>query len=136
MMSRIRIAVPLAILVLVATGCARGGDVKAGGPTEDPATPITISEPAEGATVSGTITVAGEARVFEGTVVLRLRDPDGTVALTTFTTATEGAPGRGTWSIDIRMPSGPAGTYTIEAVEESAEDGSDAFVTSRRVQVA
>lgn len=141
-MRLMRTTVLLGVLALLAAACSSEGGLATGGPTpsptgsaaDEPLERITITEPHEGAAVSDSVTVGGEASVYEATVVLRVRDPEGAVALATFTTATAAAPDRGTWSMRIQMPSGPAGTWTIEAVEESAEDGSDAFVTSRHVE--
>ena len=110
------------------------GRVPSNEPTE--VARITITTPQEGAVVAGTITIGGEASVFEANVTIRLLDPNGTLRRETFATATEGAPGRGDWSTEIRIPNQPKGTWTIEAVEVSAEDGSDAYVTARHVRVA
>ena len=101
---------------------------------EDVLAPITITAPAEGAEVTGTVTVEGEATVFEANVTLRLQGPDGTTLERTFATASEGAPGRGTWSKEIELPEEP-GIYTIAAVEISAEDGRDLFTATRSIQV-
>jgi len=98
--------------------------------------PITIAEPAEGDSVPATVEVRGDAMVFEANVVLRLRGPDGTVATTTHTTASIGAPERGTWSIEVTIPGESGEIWTIEAVEISAEDGSDSFVMTRAVKLA
>ena len=99
--------------------------------------PITIDEPREEAEVSGRVLVSGDATVFEATVTLRLRDPSGVIVQETFATASIGAPGRGGWSTSLTFPdSAIPGTWTIEAVEVSAEDGADAFVQTRRVQVS
>lgn len=105
-------------------------------PDDEVLAPITIEEPEEGDTVPATITVSGEASVFEANVLVRLRAPDGSVAFTDNTTASIGAPERGTWSMRVTIPGQPGETWTIEGVEESAEDGSDAFVVTRKVVIA
>lgn len=94
--------------------------------------PITIDAPEEGAEVARTFTVRGEATVFEANVVLRVRDGDGAVVTTTNATASIGAPERGTWRKRLTLPNEP-GSYTIEAIEESQEDGGDSFVMTRVV---
>jgi len=98
--------------------------------------PITIDEPAEGATVSGSVAVSGTAQVFEANVIWRLRDATGAIVVDDFTTASAGAPGRGNWSDRITLPSvDEPQVMTIEAVEESGEDGSDFFVQTREIEV-
>ena len=99
---------------------------------EDVLAPITIISPEEGATVSRTFTVTGEASTFEANVVVRVRDSSGDVIQTTFTTASKGAPERGTWRKELTLPDAPGG-YTIEAVEEDAEQGGDFFVMTRSI---
>lgn len=141
-MRLMRAIILLSVLALLAAACSSEGGLATGGPApsptqsaaDEPLQRITITEPREGATVSDALTVSGNASVYEATVALRVLDPEGAVALATFTTATAAAPDRGTWSMRIQMPNGPAGTWTIEAAEESAEDGSDAFVASRQVE--
>jgi hypothetical protein len=99
--------------------------------------PITVWSPSEGARVDGgSIDVTGEASTFEANVVVRLKDASGRVIVRTSTTAAQGAPGRGAFTKTISFtPPGSPETWTLEAVEESAEDGSDFFVESRHIRV-
>ncbi len=95
--------------------------------------PITIEEPREGEEVSGRVQISGEARVFEANVTIRILDAGGEVVEERSTPASAGAPERGGWSTEFTFPA--PGTWTIEAVEISAQDGSDAFVQTRSVEV-
>jgi hypothetical protein len=98
--------------------------------------PITISAPREGDEVSDSVTIAGEATVFEATVEVRLRGADGSVTDPAFTTATRGAPERGTWTITLPLPEVDAPrAWTIEAFERSAQDDSVRFITTRAVTI-
>lgn len=99
--------------------------------------PITVWSPTEGARIDGNaIVVSGEASTFEANVGLRVKDASGKIVVQTSATAAKGGPGRGafTKTITFTPPDSPE-TWTLEAVEESAEDGSDFFVESRRVRV-
>lgn len=104
-------------------------------PDDDALAPVTITEPSEGATVSGRTLLRGEASTVEANVVIRLLDADGEVLQQTNATASVGGPGRGPWQLRITMLSDP-GEYTIEAAEEDLEEGGDFFVTTRTVVVA
>jgi hypothetical protein len=101
--------------------------------------PITITEPAmarDGATArAGEVVLRGEATVFEATVGIRVRGPDGDLVVEDFTTASEGAPGRGTW--DYRVTLGEPGAYTVEVSEDDPSDGEGRppFVTTRVIDV-
>jgi hypothetical protein len=98
--------------------------------------PITIDDPTEGATTSGTVTVSGTAQVFEANVQWRLIDASGAVVTDGFTTASAGAPQRGGWADTISLPSvDEPQIMTIEAFELSAEDGSELFVQTRHIEV-
>lgn len=84
--------------------------------------PVTFTSHTYGEEVApGTVTVAGEARVFEAHVGLRLIDPDGTVVDESWTTASDGPPDRGDWTatFDLDRP----GTWTVEAAESDPSDG-------------
>lgn len=74
----------------------------------------------------GNYTVAGQARVYEGTVQYEVED--GHFILDEgFTTASEGGPGWGIFKIDIQIPPEDLpeyGSVRIVLFEESAEDGS------------
>lgn len=86
---------------------------------------IWVTSPAPGARVKSPLEVRGSARVFEGTVNLRLVDQDGKRLAETFTTATDGAPGRGDFvtSLTFTPPRGEKGY--LEVFWQSPEDGSE-----------
>jgi len=104
-------------------------------PTLGPQDPITITQPVNGAVVQRTFIARGLAEVFEGTVIIRIHDARGDLVLEGFTTAASGVE-RSPWEIELTVPGGVTGTITLSAVEESSEDGSDAFVTSVTVTLA
>lgn len=83
--------------------------------------PIQISSINESSVLSSTFTISGQSCTFEANVVWRLSD-DGVVLKEGFTTATTSCPDRGDWSISFEnlVP----GTYRIQALEYSAENGS------------
>jgi hypothetical protein len=83
--------------------------------------PIQISSLNEGAQLTASLTVSGQACTFEANVVWKLLQ-ENTVVKEGFTTATSGCPDRGDWSISFDNLE--AGEYTIQTVEYSAEDGS------------
>jgi hypothetical protein len=112
------------------------------GPQEDGATPsptlssaspmpttegpfITVDAPSEGDTVAVPVHVEGRARVFEGTVLVAVKDAGGDVLCEMIAQATMAAPGVGTWAVDLAFPppSGPTDA-TVEAYSESPRDGS------------
>ena len=80
---------------------------------------VQIDEPRQGATVTSPVTVTGEAAVFEGTVLWRVLDDEGTETQSGFTNTSEGqalAP----FSFDVDL--GP-GTHTIEVFEDDVSGG-------------
>lgn len=83
--------------------------------------PIQISSLNEGSELASVFTIAGQACTFEANVVWKL-SRDGVVVKEGSTTATTSCPDRGDWSISFEnlVP----GTYRIQALEYSAEDGS------------
>jgi hypothetical protein len=83
--------------------------------------PIQISSVNQGAELSSSITISGQACTFEANVVWKLSQ-DGKVLQEGFTTASSGCPERGQWSITLSDL--PWGNYTFAALEYSAEDGS------------
>jgi Immunoglobulin-like domain of bacterial spore germination/Sporulation and spore germination len=83
--------------------------------------PIQISSLNEGAKLSSTFTVSGQACTFEANVVWKLLRED-IVVQEGFATATTGCPDRGEWSISFKNLD--LGDYKIQAIEYSAEDGS------------
>jgi hypothetical protein len=102
--------------------------------------PITITEPAYGpdgaTTTTGELVFRGRVRVFEATLGVRLRGPEGDIEVEDVTTASEGAPGRGTR--EYRVTVDEPGGYTLEVSEDDPSDGEGRppFVTTRTVGVA
>ena len=92
-------------------------------PDESAISPVTITTPHHRQPVAaGTITARGTANVFEATVLLTLRDPDGKVAKRTFTTATCGTGCRGDWKRTFRNVTKP-GRWTLVAAASDPSDG-------------
>jgi hypothetical protein len=101
---------------------------------EDP--PIVLTEPVPGSTVRGAVVMRGTANVFEAHLGLRVRDPSGRLLASTWTTATCGTGCRGTFEKVIALPDSVRGDLVVEAVEPSAEDGSDLHVVTSRIHRA
>lgn len=97
--------------------------------------PVTITNPVDGQTipVGSTITLTGQATVFEATVVIEVAGPSGTE--TAFTTATEGAPGRGTYTHELVFDEPGTYTITVSASDPSDGEGPPPFSTSITVDV-
>ncbi len=93
--------------------------------------PVWISYPANGATVATTFKFGGEASIFEANVSWRIL-MNGGVLKTGYSMADKGAPERGLWEASVMLQ---PGTYTIEAYEVSAKDGSATYVDSKVVTV-
>jgi len=81
--------------------------------------PIQIEFPGQGDMVSGPLTVSGRSATFEANVVWRVKQ-DGEVVEKGFTTSEGANGGFGPFTFNVDLP---PGNYTIEAYEESAEDG-------------
>lgn len=86
---------------------------------------IVVTEPLVGTQVSSSpLLVRGHARVFEGTVQLRLEDGHNVLART-FTTATAGGPAWGEFEIELEFETPTSPGLTLTVFEESARDGSE-----------
>jgi hypothetical protein len=130
---RLLLALPLlTALVLLLVAC---GTAEAPSPTAVPATatppttpsgpPITIDSPAEGETVMVPVKVAGTASVFEGTLMVAVRDSEGRVLCEVVATASEGAPGRGEYDVSLGLPPPDEETSAeVVAYTRSPKDGS------------
>lgn len=86
---------------------------------------IWVTHPAENQLISIPLLVKGNARVFEGTVYVRLVDKNGKVLAEGHTTALEGAPGRGDFELRLKFEPPPAGQGFLEVFEISAKDGGE-----------
>lgn len=98
--------------------------------------PITLWTPLQGARSSGSLRLTGEASTFEANVGIILRDASGKVVKQTSTTAAISAPDRGTFDATITfMPPSTAQTWTLQVIEDSAQDGSVVFMEDREIKV-
>lgn len=86
---------------------------------------ITISEPAEGATVSGTFTAAGKANSFEATVDWRILDGDGNEVLTGFATAEGWMDKLYPWRTEVDVSSLEPGGYVFVAATDDPSGGAE-----------
>jgi hypothetical protein len=93
--------------------------------------PVWITAPADGETVGRTVTMAGEATVYEATVAWEIRRGSKLVQ-NGYATAELGAPGRGTWRQRLTLP---PGSYQVQAFEVSPKDGSRQALDSKRITV-
>lgn len=74
--------------------------------------------------------------MFEGTVLIRIRDAQGTIIGKSFTTADAGAPARGKYSTEVSFTApATAQNGTVEVYEESARDGSERNLISVPVRL-
>lgn len=93
--------------------------------------PVWITHPANSATVPTSFTFGGEAHVFEAQVSWRIL-MNGGVLKTGYAMADKGSTERGLWQASIVLA---PGTYTIEAYEMSAKDGSATYTDTKIVTV-
>jgi hypothetical protein len=84
---------------------------------------IFVEAPGVGAVVSSPVTLAGTARVFEGSFIARLVDASGRRIVNTPVQATRGAPGRGRFAEEIAF-STSAARGTLIVYDQSMMDGS------------
>lgn len=85
---------------------------------------IRVDAPLPAARVTSPVTVSGEARVFEATVSLSLRDSQNREIASGFTTASAGAPAFGTFSTPFAFFVAAETAACLWVFEESAADGS------------
>ncbi|GAA1544146.1 Gmad2 immunoglobulin-like domain-containing protein [Nocardioides humi] len=84
---------------------------------------VNITEPAEGATVSGTFTATGRASSFEATVPWEVRDESGTVVLDGFATAEGWMDKLYPWTSEVDVSTLEPGSYTFVARTDDPSDG-------------
>jgi len=99
----------------------------------DPAAlaPVQIESPTQGETVSSPVTVSGQSATFEGNVAWQVQE--GNAIVDHGFTTSQGANGVfGAFEFTVELP---PGDYTIEAYEESAEDGEAINLDSKDVTV-
>jgi hypothetical protein len=106
-------------------------------PAHEVLAPVQISSPNHGSSVERSLTISGEATVFEATVSWSVVDLETKkVYAKGFETATEGGPGRGTWKVTTTLPAAAAGRHVqVRAWESSAKDGSVTNLDTKDVQV-
>jgi hypothetical protein len=98
---------------------------------------VQITQPEHGSKIARSLTISGEATVFEATVSWSVIDVETKrVYAKGFDTASTGAPGRGTWKATTTLPAAAAGRHVqIRAWESSAKDGSVTNLDTKNVQV-
>jgi len=97
---------------------------------------ITISSPKSGETVRSPLVVSGTARVFEGALVIVVKDAGGKVLATRPAQATIGAPERGTYKVEVTFAVSTTQAGTVEAFTHSPKDGSIQDLASVKVTLA
>lgn len=133
-MRRWLIGAALALAAVDLVACGTGEETTeptptglAASPTAAPDAPfIAIDAPSQGEMVTVPVRVEGRARVFEGALLVAVKDAQGSVLCEMPAQATTAAPGVGTWAVDLAFPP-PSSTpvdATIEAYSESPRDGS------------
>lgn len=86
---------------------------------------VSISDPAEGAVVSGSFTAKGVASSFEATVPWEIRDAGGAVVLT-YSVMAEGWEGKlHPWETQIDVSGLEPGTYTFVALTDDPAGGTE-----------
>lgn len=92
---------------------------------------VVVFSPTAGEIVSSPITIRGEARVFENTVSIRIRDASGKEVLQDFTNANAPDAGFfGPFEKTIFIPALSDSRFTLEVFWQSPKDGSDLDVVS------
>jgi hypothetical protein len=86
---------------------------------------IIVAEPAVGADVTSPVRITGQARVYEGTVQVQVRDARGRVVGKGFTTALDAGPNWGAFFVELPFQATEDGEPgSVEVFSESARDGS------------
>lgn len=86
---------------------------------------IWVTHPSESQVVGIPLLIKGSARVYEGTVQIRLSDNSGTVLAESTATASEGPPGRGDFETSLKFNPPSEGKGTLEVYWVSPKDGSE-----------
>lgn len=88
---------------------------------------VTVMEPQLEEDLEYTFTITGFANVFEGTVMIRVKDANGKVLKETFTTAESSDIGKtGPFEVTVTLDEAPeTETGTVEVYTESPKDGSE-----------
>lgn len=107
-------------------------------PQNDILSPVSISDPAEGASYEGSFIARGRANVYEGTVVWEIRRPDGEVVRSDFTTAAGSIDRLYPWEAEIDLTGLTPGEYTFVATSTDPSGGAEQsrlFVDTRTIVV-
>lgn len=100
-------------------------EAKPGYISQDDEINILVDEPLPGATVSSPFTVSGEARVFEGTVLIQVTNINGEVLIDELATAHAPDVGKfGSFKITLSFQFSSTKDGFVEVFSESARDGS------------
>jgi len=86
---------------------------------------IIVTKPLSNDVISSPVEITGRARVFEGTVLYRLKDANEKLIAKNFTTAKIGAPEWGFYSAKLEFELPNTKTGWLEVYTESAKDGSE-----------
>ena len=87
---------------------------------------IKVTAPAAYGIIGSQVTISGQARVFENTVNVRIKDSDGRVLAETTTTAASPDVGQfGPFSVSVSFGQPTGTTGTVEVYTLSAKDGSE-----------
>ena len=92
---------------------------------------IIVENPKENTKISSPVIISGQAKVYEGTVYINIKDKNGSILASTFTTASmkdTNQFGPFSKSIDFKFKSGENGI--IEVFSVSQKDGSTADITT------
>jgi hypothetical protein len=112
---------------------SRGGvlglDASSVNASEDALALVNVTEPEEGALVSGTFTANGVANSFEATVPWEIRDQSGKKVLHGFATAEGSMDKLYPWQTSVDVSSLDPGTYTFVAMTDDPSDGEGAGPT-------
>ena len=89
---------------------------------------IRLQLPGNGERLSGAVPISGVARVFEGTVSIRVLAADGSILAESFTTAAVGGPWFGTFASEVAVSVAEQTEACVQVFERSALDGSSVNV--------
>ncbi len=97
---------------------------------------IKITSPAPGAAIRSPLRIEGEARVFEGALVVAVTTSAGVEPCAAPVVADRGAPDTGRWSVNIGLrPPPQPGDLVIQAYALGARDGALELMDSVQIQI-
>lgn len=94
---------------------------------EAPATEanIIVESPAEDEAITSPVTVSGQARTFENTVNVKIKDDSGNLLAESYTTATGEMGRHSSFSTTVEFDKGTSKYGSIEVFQYSAKDGTE-----------